>query len=258
MNSRKPCLCSRLERRYQQALPSDSPREAHLNTNRLLEVGCYAPGTKRSSQQASNTPTQPRRRDTLPKPLDSCLSQCNLTPDTRARAASPPKTRLDPLSGGSLTFLARPREFARFLLCSGAQLTPGGGVDSAADGLCATTSAPHTHTQANKRARRSNRTCCSPDGNQIVAVPFRQRPYSVEHTRSHLNSEVKQPKARSVLGWGTAWEVLRVLLAFCARVFLHWHKRLMPMDLLKSQPAGQYAISSLLHIDSPGRVVPEP
>ena len=125
MNSRKPCLCSRLERRYQQALPSDSPREAHLNTNRLLEVGCYAPGTKRSSQQASNTPTQPRRRDTLPKPLDSCLSQCNLTPDTRARAASPPKTRLDPLSGGSLTFLARPREFARFLLCSGAQLTPG-------------------------------------------------------------------------------------------------------------------------------------
>ena len=83
-------------------------------------------------QQASNTPTQPRRRDTLPKPLDSCLSQCNLTPDTRARAASPPKTRLDPLSGGSLTFLARPREFARFLLCSGAQLRPGGGVHSAA------------------------------------------------------------------------------------------------------------------------------
>ena len=132
MKSRKPCLCSRLERRYQQALPSDSPREAHLNTNRLLEVGCYAPGTKRSSQQASNTPTQPRRGDTLPKPLDSCLSQCNLTPDTRARAASPPKTRLDPLSGGSLTFLARPREFARFLLCSGAQLRPGGGVHSAA------------------------------------------------------------------------------------------------------------------------------
>ena len=44
---------------------------------------------------------------------------------------------------------------------------------------------------------------------------FRQRPYSVEHTRSHPNSEVKQQKARLVLGWGTAWEVLRVLLAFC-------------------------------------------
>ena len=41
-----------------------------------------------------------------------------------------------------------------------------------------------------------------------------QRPYCAEHTRSHQNSEVKQRKARSVLGWGTAWEVLRVLLAF--------------------------------------------
>ena len=43
-----------------------------------------------------------------------------------------------------------------------------------------------------------------------------QRPYYVEHTRSHLNSVVKRHKARSVLGWGTAWEALRVLLAFCA------------------------------------------
>ena len=51
------------------------------------------------------------------------------------------------------------------------------------------------------------------------ATFFRQRPYSVEHTRSHLNSEVKQPKARSVLGWGTAWEVLRVLLAFLIDFF---------------------------------------
>ena len=33
-----------------------------------------------------------------------------------------------------------------------------------------------------------------------------QRPYCAEHTRSHQNSEVKQRKARSVLGWGTAWE----------------------------------------------------
>ena len=43
---------------------------------------------------------------------------------------------------------------------------------------------------------------------------FRQRPYCVEYTRSHPNSEVKLRKARSVLGWGTAWEALRVLLAF--------------------------------------------
>ena len=46
------------------------------------------------------------------------------------------------------------------------------------------------------------------------AVVFRQRPYFVEYTRSHPNSEVKQRKARSVLGWGTAREALRVLLAF--------------------------------------------
>jgi hypothetical protein len=32
--------------------------------------------------------------------------------------------------------------------------------------------------------------------------------------RSHPNSEVNRCKARIVLGWGTAWEVLRVLLAF--------------------------------------------
>ena len=50
------------------------------------------------------------------------------------------------------------------------------------------------------------------------SVPFCQRPYCDEHTRSHPNSEVKHRKARSVLGWGTAWEVLRVLLAFCARL----------------------------------------
>ena len=55
---------------------------------------------------------------------------------------------------------------------------------------------------------------------------LRQRPYCVEYTRSHPNSEVKQRKARSVLGWGTAWEVLRVLLAFCGgfcNFELDWH-----------------------------------
>ena len=49
---------------------------------------------------------------------------------------------------------------------------------------------------------------------------FRQRPYCVEYTRSHPNSEVKRRKARIVLGWGTAWEVLRVPLAFLWRIFL--------------------------------------
>ena len=37
--ARKPCLCFRLERRYQQALPSDSLTEAHLKTT---QVGGYA------------------------------------------------------------------------------------------------------------------------------------------------------------------------------------------------------------------------
>ena len=34
------------------------------------------------------------------------------------------------------------------------------------------------------------------------------RPYHVEHTRSRLITEVKQRRARIVLGWGTAWEHL--------------------------------------------------
>ena len=46
-------------------------------------------------------------------------------------------------------------------------------------------------------------------------ITFRQRPYRVEYTGSLPNSEVKRHRARLVLGWGTAWEDLRVLLAFC-------------------------------------------
>ena len=42
-----------------------------------------------------------------------------------------------------------------------------------------------------------------------------RRPYRVECTGSLLTSEVKQRHARSVLGWGAAWEDLRVLSAFC-------------------------------------------
>ena len=67
-------------------------------------------------------------------------------------------------------------------------------------------------------------TCC------FRLQPYRQRPYCVECTRSHPNSEVKRRKARSVLGWGTAWEALRVPLAFlfflCRHVFvLHRGRR---------------------------------
>ena len=41
----------------------------------------------------------------------------------------------------------------------------------------------------------------------------RQRPYHVEYTSSRSITEVKQRRARLVLGWETAWEH-RVLLAF--------------------------------------------
>lgn len=47
----------------------------------------------------------------------------------------------------------------------------------------------------------------------------RQRPYCVENTGSLPNSEVKHRKARIVLGWVTAREVLRVLLAFFIALF---------------------------------------
>ena len=46
-------------------------------------------------------------------------------------------------------------------------------------------------------------------------LPSRLRPYSVENSRSHSNSEDKPPKARSVLGWGTAREALG-----CCRLFV--------------------------------------
>ena len=42
----------------------------------------------------------------------------------------------------------------------------------------------------------------------------RQRPHCVDQTGSHPNSEVKRRKARIVLGWVTAREVLWVLLVF--------------------------------------------
>ena len=47
-----------------------------------------------------------------------------------------------------------------------------------------------------------------------IETSGRQRPYRDEHTGSLPNSEVNRRRARSVLGWGTAWEALWVLLAF--------------------------------------------
>ena len=50
--------------------------------------------------------------------------------------------------------------------------------------------------------------------NQSLLYRFCWRPYHVECTGSLLTSEVKRHRARLVLGWGTAWEDLRVLTAF--------------------------------------------
>ena len=52
-----------------------------------------------------------------------------------------------------------------------------------------------------------------------LAYVFRQRPYRVEYTGSLPNSAVKRRRARLVLGWGTAWESLGVLLAFLSPRF---------------------------------------
>ena len=61
-----------------------------------------------------------------------------------------------------------------------------------------------------------------------IKLDFRQRPYCDEYTRSHQNSAVKHHKARSVLGWGTAWEALRVPLTFSMHangtIVVMWYK----------------------------------
>ena len=46
----------------------------------------------------------------------------------------------------------------------------------------------------------------------FFSLPKSQRPYHVESTGSRPITEVKQRRARFVLGWVTAWEH-RVLLA---------------------------------------------
>ena len=42
--------------------------------------------------------------------------------------------------------------------------------------------------------------------NDVETSHFRLRPYHVEYTSSRPITEVKQRRARLVLGWVTAWE----------------------------------------------------
>ena len=51
------------------------------------------------------------------------------------------------------------------------------------------------------------------------------RPYHVECTGSLLTSEVKRHRARLVLGWGTAWEDLRVLPALLTQQGQHQDRK---------------------------------
>ena len=76
---------------------------------------------------------------------------------------------------------------------------------------------------------QGHRQGLSPDSRQAPAffctrclhdlrdLSCRWRPYRVECTGSLPTSEVKRRRARLVLGWGTAWEDLRVLTAFLQR-----------------------------------------
>ena len=112
--------------------------------------------------------------------------------------------------GGPLLFCGA-TSFSKGLFCSASRQSTLCAFHSVFQACCAIRAATNkreTELRGTQKAR----------ANQFCTTCFRQRPYSVENTRSHLNSEVKQPKARSVLGWGTAWEVLRVLLAFCFKL----------------------------------------
>ena len=53
-----------------------------------------------------------------------------------------------------------------------------------------------------------------PPGHLPSEAHCRWRPYRVECTGSLSTSKVKRHRARLVLGWGTAWEHLRVLSAY--------------------------------------------
>jgi hypothetical protein len=76
----------------------------------------------------------------------------------------------------------------------------------------------------------------------VLRIIRRQRPYRVECTGSLPNSEVKRRRARLVLGWGTAREDLRVLLAFCfvlSRRYCFNHGKEQSTKQLFKQPAGE-------------------
>ena len=93
----------------------------------------------------------------------------------------------------------------------------------------------------------------------------RRRPYHVECTGSLLTSEVKRHRARLVLGWGTAWEDLRVLSAFAPaspEFFDHcvfcvcsvcWGKGVAGWVAGAKCSSGSFLVFALMHVDGSPR-----
>ena len=87
----------------------------------------------------------------------------------------------------------------------------------------------------------------------LCCVVLRWRPYRVECTGSLPTSEVKRRKARLVLGWGTAWEDLRVLSAF-AEFAVHTDRTRLPRAHTTSYVVGQRPIRTQSHTLHPAEV----
>ena len=145
--SRKPCLCCRLERRYQQALPSDSPREAHLNTNGLLEVG----GRPRNQTQLAagvKTPRRNRAGGTHCRSHWTPASHNAISPLTPGLAQPPrPKPDSIPLAGGPLPFWRAPANSQGSFCAAARSYKPGAPGSTLRHDFSAT----HTHTHAHRR-----------------------------------------------------------------------------------------------------------
>ena len=65
-----------------------------------------------------------------------------------------------------------------------------------------------------KTRRMHSMTCCDCSLIYWLRIVLADGHTVAENTGSLLTSEVKRHRARLVLGWGTAWEDLRVLSAF--------------------------------------------
>ena len=81
----------------------------------------------------------------------------------------------------------------------------------------------------------------------FFALSCRWRPYRVESTRSLPTPEVKQPRAWSVLWWGTAWED-QGAASFCPNFFPLSQRQIMPpWPVLRLQDNNIECTKNLIH-----------